>query len=1804
MPKGSIVNSPAVKLAEAKVKGFFACLQGIYDASRNISSSELQGRFIHSASNIEQLRTDYLQAVEHFNLVQMENDPTFEPDYQNFIAFENLYSSIKTTLNKLNAKSDTKMVEKSRISLPPINLVKFNGELNQWASFFECYNNVVHNNTNLTNSDRVFYLRGILSGSALTCIADIPPTGDNYELIYSTLVQKYQDVRTLGTEYLKQIVNMKPLTSSSAEGLNLFLDKFSASVNAFDRLNITDKTDFIYLYLALQKIDRETVQLFENSVRSEKLPTYNSLITFIKEQVKINERSGLSTTSSANKNYNNKISAPKPNNNTKFTKSFVTSNNNNTACPLCSKSGHEQYYRCPEFIKLNPKERFNVVKQHNSCVNCLSFNHKTAACKSNKTCNTCQRKGHHSLLHFENNTATHNSSIESRTFRTSTTTPRHLIGIPTDHSTNVLPSNSRSAVAQCVTDDRLEQRDGGSLEPALRTHAHTTRCDTPSSVLLATARVIIKNRDGTEFSVRALLDSGSMNDFVTKGLCDRLSIDINALPEQITVSGFGGTTNDVHGDTNIVIHSRFDRNIIFELHPLVVEKITDTLPSSPIDRSMLNYLARTPLADDTFSEPGEVEMLIGAKLFARLLLRGRVNGPPGTPTAIQTPLGFVLMGDAPVAFTHAPASRSLTHIVHTNTANTGTDTVSRPAHTRPARSQAHVFCALTAQPLDAIMRSFWETEEVSTPRSALLSQEEQACENIYRSTTTRDSSGSYVVALPFKTDPSVLGDSIKTSKNRLSALEKRFLKSPHLKSAYDNILLDYLDKEYITHLPASEAADESKSHGYVIPHHGVIRDDKLTTKVRLVLDASASTDTNVSLNDILHSGPNLQSDLFVTLLNFRLFPFALCADVEQMYLRIMVHPDFHKYQRILYRFDLSDPVQMFQFKRVCFGLTSSPYLALRTLHQLAEDEKNNFPLASEVIDQGFYYMDDICFSVKDLSSAKETAQQLIDMFSAGGFKLHKWSSNSSEVLSALPPDHLHPQHITFDATATQKVLGVNWDPQNDNFYFVTCSPGEVPCTKRNMLSLIARLWDVMGFAAPLILYAKLLIKELWLLKIDWDDHPPQNIITLWNKFQRELPLLSKITIPRHIGVTETCNASLIGFSDASEKGYGAVLYVRSQTDDDVSVHLLCAKSKVAPVQIVSLARLELMAAHLLTKLIRVVLNTYKNRFNFNNIYAFCDSTIALNWIYSSPHRLKTFVANRVAKIQEVISPHHFHHIPGNENPSDCLSRGMTPAQFIQHSVWMTAPSWLKYDISDWPIQPFIAKEENLPESKTITLSNTQTLPKKESPLLALTDRVSRWSKLLRVIVYVLRFSKRLKSRGDITAQDLNAAELTVIKAVQNHHFPDLFKAMQSDKPCLPSFRKLRPFIVDGIIRVGGRLANSDLTYDHKHPILMPNKDRVCQLLIDHLHRISCHAGPQLLLSLLRQRFWILSARRTVRARVHACVPCFKTRPKPAQSPVMSDLPVCRLKQSKPFTHCGVDYGGPLYITLCRKRGQRSQKAYLCVFICMTTRAVHVEVAPDLTTDSFLNAFKRFISRRGPVERLYSDHGTNFVGAKAYLHELQQFLNSDAFTSDFRAELANNRISWEMIPPNAPHFGGGWEAAIKSFKTHLFRVIGSQILTYEELLTVLCQVEAILNSRPLGILSEDPSEPLPLTPAHFLNMTPLAYFPSVNEPEINQNLLSRYMLLDRLVHSYWRRWRDEYLHTLQLRGKWNTDACPVKEGMLVLIRDDNSQPLHWPMGIIQQTYTGKDGLIRVVLVKTKTGTFKRPVVRLCPLPIFN
>lgn len=1748
-----------LKVALAHRNALFARLQNIFDYSKNANNNDsTRENFLSACMNLEQLRSDFKEICHNYNTLKLQCDSKANIDNQAFSAFEELFCRVKYVYNQMipsvihnGERSSDGSIHKRAVRLPPLEILSFEGDIRGWPIFYENFKAIIHSNPSLNDEEKMYYLLSKLSNKAKAAFAGITPCGDNYNLILDALLKRYSDKRTLATAHLASILDFKSFDSATTANFESFLDIYVTAANSLKTLGLVDVTDFIILNIALKKLDKETVRAFEMAFRNENVPTFESLVDFVRGQDKIVkiiplDKPNVRSSQPARK-------PPQPQAYVAVAKS--------QKCLCDTELIHDHLFKCPAFNEMTPTERFAAVKNHNACVNCLSLRHKALNCASKAACRACHKR-HHTSLHFE-----------SKPYQALDTDAAAVTDVAVDTvaaTAAPLTSESTSETQHCLV-NAIGHRSSRELVTDYKSASHFD--PKPSTILLATATVLAVDATGQKHPIRCLLDSASQSNFLTWDCCKRLNLHKKMIRSQLKVKGLGGTEKIVKGTASFAFSSRFNSEIKYESTSLVVDKITEFLPTAPVDMAAMPQLKGLPLADSSFGTPGGIDALLGASLFPHFLLPGTVN-LPGIPPVIETVLGYVLMGSAPA--------------IHVSNA-------------LPIVNCCIVQYENESQPrqVDKLLQKFWQLDESPLKTESVSSEADLECEYFYKQTTTRDKDGRYTVALPFCADPESLGDSFETARRRFLCLERKLLASPDIRSAYDDVIREYLDKGYLIPTPLEDV--NSNAASYTIPHHAIIRQDKTSTKLRAVLDASCKTTTALSLNDVLHSGPNLQGDLFTIILNYRLFAVALSADCKQMFLQIGVRPADQRFQRILYRFSVGEPLIVYQYSRVCFGLKSSPYHALRTVQQLIDDDGDHFLLARDIASNSIY-MDDIVFSLRSIDTAVVATQELINLFKGGQFDLVKWTSNSQTVLDHIPASHRNSEQFEFEKMQV-KILGLRWSQVNDRFEFHVTTPDKT-CTKRAILSTVARLWDIMGFVAPVVLFAKLLIKELWLLKIDWDESPPANVASVWDQFCAELSRLNELSIPRHIGVVDDCVVRLIAFADASERAYGAVVYAHIVCGSEIKVQLVCSKSKVSPVKPLSIARLELCAAELMSKLLRRVHDTYNPRYNIEQVYAFTDSKVVLCWLNASPHRWQTFVANRVVRALENIPADRFFHVAGTDNPADCLSRGLMPSKLIDHPLWFCGPLWVQREPAEWPIFKIEdLKTDPAPEEKVhvyTALANNCTEPR--LLLLDLSVKVSSWSKLIRIIVYVCRFVRMLPRRDSsaIVTSEVEFAERVLFKNVQTRHFADDIDNLSKGKGATSSLMKLCPFLKNGLLLVGGRLSHSAESLNKKHPVVLPRHDRVVELLIDYYHRKHFHAGPEHLMSLLRERFWILSARSVIRHRIHKCNFCYKTKPRPLMSPIMSDLPASRVNQvAKAFVHTGCDYAGPITYTPMRSRGVKSRKGYICVFTCLTTRAIHIELATDLTTVSFLSALKRFLARRGPVSYMYSDNGTNFVGARGYLRDLYDFINKE-----YRPEetLVENRIEWKTIPPAAPHHGGCWESMVKCVKTHLFKTIGQQILSYEELVTVLAQIECILNSRPLTTLSSDPAEPTALTPAHFLHTAPLFSLPALPEIGLSENQISqRHVLVDKLIQSFWKRWRREYLYKLQIREKWNKETHPIKEGTVVIVVNDNAPPLSWPLGVIQTVHPAKDGRIRVVTVRTAKGILVRPVIRLCPLP---
>ncbi|XP_018569139.1 uncharacterized protein LOC108909312 [Anoplophora glabripennis] len=774
-------------------------------------------------------------------------------------------------------------------------------------------------------------------------------------------------------------------------------------------------------------------------------------------------------------------------------------------------------------------------------------------------------------------------------------------------------------------------------------------------------------------------------------------------------------------------------------------------------------------------------------------------------------------------------------------------------------------------------------------------------------------------------------------------------------------------------------------------------------------------------------------------------------------------------------------------------------------------------------------MDDLITGSDTLESTIQLKERITNILDSGGFQLRKFMSNDTRIIDE---SHSNKQSdYQLSENENVRALGLAWNAKSDRLkYSINLEDTGQPVTKRNILSVISKIFDPLGLVGPCVILGKIIIQKLWVLRSDWDDPVPDELTNIWLEFYRDLLSINDIQIPRHVICPDYIQIELHGFSDASEAAYGACIYLRSiSKGGQIHTSLVCAKSRVAPLKILSIPRLELCGALLLAQLTKGVLSSLTIPVQ---TFYWCDSSIVLAWLQAEPATWKTFVANRVSTIQTLTDINNWRFVNSAENPADVISRGATPTQLKNLDIWWSGPEWLSKANTHWP---------------TLCSANASKIPdKRKNENISLVtildqhifDRFSSLLKMQRVVAYCLRFYNNCKSNsskvyGYLTTNELDVSLLTLVKVAQSHSFGLEIRNLRGKKtvPNTSSILSLNPFIDDnGILLVGGRLVKSELPYNQKH--LLPYKHSLTDMIIRREHERLLHSGVQAVLASLRCKFWPINGRNAVRKVIHKCITCFRVAPTPVE-PQMGDLPKLRITPSRPFYTTGIDFAGPFQVKDGKTRRRRLVKCYMCIFICFSTKASHLELVGDLSTQSFLNAFKRFIARRGICRNVYSDNAMNFVGSANEITKILDTISNPNINNNFVNWFSQNKIKWHFIPPRSPHFGGLWEAAVRSAKYHMKRILGNAHLTFEHLYTILTQIEAVLNSRPLTPLSSDPEDLLALTPGHFIIGDRMTAMPEQDVEQIATNKLDHYKILQQMAEHFWKCWSREYISTLQL-----------------------------------------------------------------------
>ncbi len=995
-----------------------------------------------------------------------------------------------------------------------------------------------------------------------------------------------------------------------------------------------------------------------------------------------------------------------------------------------------------------------------------------------------------------------------------------------------------------------------------------------------------------------------------------------------------------------------------------------------------------------------------------------------------------------------------------------------------------------------------------TDRPTACEENAQVLENFNNSVTFEEKR--YQVMWPWKSEQPSLPTNFGLAMGRMKSLIRRFKDSPLLFTRYKAIIDDQMNKGIIELVTADMPVNSGLMH--YLPHQPVITPQKTTTKLRIVYDASSKSHPSLnSLNDCLHRGPVILPDLCGLLLNFRLHEIGLLADVEKAFLQVGLQQSQRDVTRFLwvqdYQKSLVAPnLLTYRFARVPFGMTSSPFLLGATL--LFHLEKQQDPVLRNLSSQ--FYVDNLVASVPSLEEATHLIQTTVSSFAEMSMNIRGWDTNSTALLKKIPLE-------LRSGALSEKVLGVLWHTEPDTLQFSKAEQFDSICnTKREVLQLVANVFDPMGLIIPVTVTGKMFLQILWKDSLDWDTPLPENHANKWTNILANLQQLPSITLPRWIGYNSSDKYQMHVFVDASPSAYSAAVYLRIDHHSHVTTHLLFAKSRVAPVKKpLTVPRLELMGMIIGSRTGKFVKQYLPQ--SAEQHFLWSDSACNLQLLINTKPQ-EIFVKNRLKELRS--TEFIFRHVPSIDNPADCATHGITVPELQDHPLWWHGPPWLKQTSAEWPTSnvPIITPEMMkivIPGKSTEGTFTIGVVTCKPTTLLS-AEKFSTLLRLLRTTAYFLRFlsmvlwsslssetKAKLKERysgffnllesclcivfkGSLTAEELNNSTTWWIYQVQRQFFPEVFHALRNKKKH-PLIQQLNLQLDEkGILRAMGRLSNMAMPFDSKFPILLPRNAHLTGLIIHHHHEKLLHQGVKHTLTSLRQQYWIPRGRQEVRKILHDCMTCRKHEGGPFALPEMGQLPACRVqKLEHPFKNVGLDYAGPFYVLNHPGAGEK-MKVWICLFTCTASRALHLELVMNLTTEAFLRCLRRFIARRGQPSKIICDNAPHFLATQKVLAKEWE-LTWEKLTSDpaVKNYCSNHQVKFSTIPAYSPWTGGFYERLIGLTKSCLKKSVGRKLLTVDQLYTLVTEIEAVLITRTLTHVYADHEHLLILRPVVIL-----------------------------------------------------------------------------------------------------------------------
>ena len=1643
------------------------------------------------------------------------------------------------------------------VKLPKLEIPVFNGDVLKWTEFWDTFEATIHQNPTLSDIEKLHYLNSKLTGKAKDAVSRILLSNENYSVAVDLLKDRFGDTQSVINCHYTELINVPPAVNSS-KGLRMLYDEAEKHLRSLEALK-QDINQEVFISIITSKIPKDVLIQLEIQKGAKVKWTVSKLRELFNDYISAREkaeehiRAG-SLASGYTTSPPLRLSAEALMAAPRIQSRQFDRRKPSMACRYCK--GKHWNDECPNYPTVESRKQ----RIKGSCFICLKQGHKTNDCTLSKECYYChQANNHHRSLCPQEFSTTREFIKESA----------HLVEeVPQNHETN-------------ITENVL--------------------LSSGESVLMQTAKTKVNNPiNNKQQTVRILLDTGSQRTYITESLAKSLNLKLREHRE-ITLVTFGSMKPQKIKSPATTVDITLKNGHTLQIDANVVPNIAGDIYRGPIHVASLHqgerFLKQFDLADTLpcQRESATIDILVGNDYYLDLILSRKVEVQQGL-YLLESKLGWLLSGRTSESRFENQESSMLV-LTHGN----------------DIQRETKMFTSADIHlPVKPSLEDFWNLETIGITDSPLDLQDKEALKTFHK--TLRYEGGRYHVSWPWKDEITCLPENRQLAFGRLKSLIHKLRNNPELVKQYDSIIQDQLDRGVIEKVQPEPTEDMK----HYIPHHPVINLSKPTTKVRVVYDASAKAkQDNKSLNECLYRGPVMLQDLTGILLRFRLNKVAMVADIEKAFLQIGLNDNAKNVTRFFWLKDSTilntdNNTQIFRFCRVPFGVISSPFLLAATLDFHLKNSRSE---AAEKIRENIY-VDNVITGTTSTQNATQFYRDSKQIMSKAGMNLRDWASNDRDVLHKIP--------LSDRSSGEQmKVLGLTWTITEDQLA-LNCTNFDQTLTKREVLKQIATVFDPLGIFSPITLKGKLFLQDLWIKKLDWDESLSDEDKMEWTKVKIELDKLKSCKFPRYIGLngknSDLVSYQLLGFCDASKHAYAAVVYLHQRKGDNSRTDLVFSKLRLAPNKPVSIPRLELLAALIGTRAIQFV--TKHLCLNLDQKHLWSDSQCVLNWIANGKHSSR-FDENRLVEIRK----HNditFHYIPSEDNPADLASRGSSIRDLLESNVWWHGPKQLLEPSHEWKAwstknstsdaeSPSVMYEATLLEGGD-ELQAAEITDTDSGPFGMDISRYSSMTKLLRVTALVCRFINRLKhegtAEGPIQVGEIEQAEKLWIKHVQGLHYSGVYRSIQEGK-ANNLMTQLGVYIdEEGILRCHGRLEHSNMDNETKHPVLLHKKDRFTELLIDQIHRKSNHCGVAQTLAQTRHRFWIPKGRSAVKGILKGCTICRRWEGGPYEMPTMPPLPRERVNEAVPFAHCGIDYFGPMYI----KQSSGPQKVWVCLYTCLSTRAIHLELMQDMTTEQFLLGLRRFVARHGSPRDITSDNAPQFKLAAETIDKIwSQILVEPEVTSYSLTE----RIRWKFIVELAPWMGGFYERLIGLVKRSLRKTIGKLCLTNEQLLTVLKESEAIINSRPLVYIGEDINSGTTLTPAHFLCLNPKTGFPNFThddseDEEFEPNISSAGTLIQSWkkglshLNRFWQVWRDNYLLSLRERtqNKLKTQrihaSYSARVGDIVLIKEDLPRGC-WKLGKIIELVVSRDQQVRSakILLPTKR-VIGRPLSLLYPV----